>query len=56
MGGFHVLYIAHASSLYAMNRDQVPLSTQYSTAWGPNLGTWILIGYNFNFAVILRFE
>ena len=25
------------------------------TAWGPNLGIWILIGFSFNFAVILRF-
>ena len=26
-----------------------------STAWGPNLGIWILFGYNFNFAVMLKF-
>ena len=26
------------------------------TAQGPNSGIWMLFGYNFNFAVILRFE
>ena len=28
---------------------------QICTAWGPNLRIWILFGYNFNFAVILKF-
>ena len=35
--------------------DQEELLCNQSTAWGPNLGIWILIGYNFNFAVILTF-
>ena len=29
----------------------VLLTSISSTAWGPNLGIWIFIGYHFNFAI-----
>ena len=38
------------NQVLVMSRDG-----QYTTALGPNLGIWILIGYNSNLAVILRF-